>query len=46
MDLELQPVALLDGFIDLHVILDFDTISRSIPVIVDLISPNGSRFSN
>ena len=29
LDIELQPVVMLDGLMDLHVLLDFDTFSNS-----------------
>ena len=44
IDLELQPIALLDGLMDLHVLLDFDTFSESTQVFFYLISSNRLSF--
>ena len=41
IDLELQPVSLSDGLMDVHVPLDLDTFSSSTQVFLDLISFNG-----
>ena len=44
IDLELQPIALLDGLMDLHVLFEFNTFSSSTQVIIDLISSKGLSF--
>ena len=45
IDLELQPVALLDGLMDVLVLLlDFETFSSSTQVNIDLILFNGQSF--